>query len=124
MGMYTEMFVNIDLATNTPQNVIDVIQAMCENKFDAECLRDKPSRWSIMFNNGSYYSPLTECGKLTYDYIAKHYSLIAKGDIKNYESEIELFFEFIAPWSDTEFMGYSLYEESDTPTLMFKSNLE
>ncbi len=123
MGMYTEIFVNVDLIKSTPKSVIDVLKAMCDKDHEAECLNDKPSRWSILFNNGSYYTPHTECGKLTYDDISKHYSLIAKGDIKNYENEIEEFFRFIAPYSEADFMGYMQYEESDSPTLVYQHDL-
>lgn len=55
MGMYTEIFVNVDLKENTPNEVIEVLKAMCAKDSDAECLKDKPSRWSYLFNNGSFY---------------------------------------------------------------------
>jgi hypothetical protein len=122
MGMYTDIFVNVDFVTETPQSVIDVISAICNKDFDADCLKDKPRRWVMLFNNGSYYSPSTECGNLTYDEISKGYSLIGKGDIKNYEGDIEAFFEFIAPYVENNFMGYEQYEECDSPTLIYKSD--
>lgn len=119
MGMYTEVFVNTDLKPNTPKQVIDVLRAMCHLDDSAECLDGKPQRWPYMFNNGSYYTPLTQCASLTYDEIAGHWSIIAKGDIKNYEDEIEQFFEFIKPWCSTEFIGYMRYEEDREPTLVY-----
>jgi hypothetical protein len=121
MGMYTEIFVNVDLKNDTPISVIEVLTAMCNKDSDAKCLKDKPNRWSLMFNNGSYYHPLTECGRLTCDEISGHYSLIAKGDIKNYDSEIEQFFDYIAPWCENDFMGYHKYEEDREPTLVYKA---
>ena len=122
MGMYTEIFVNTDLKGDTPDSVIQVLKAMCERDGDAECLSDNPGRWSYMFSNGSYYTPSTECGKLTFNDIAKQYSLIAKGDIKNYEGEIEAFFEFIKPWCDNDFIGYYRHEGDREPTLVYSGN--
>lgn len=119
MGMYTEIYVNADLKKETPKEVIDVLAAMCEKDQEAVSLSDKPSRWAYLFNNGSYYLPLTECGKLTNDSITGQYSLIAKGDIKNYDGEIEQFFDFIKPWCEGEFIGYYRYEESREPTLVY-----
>lgn len=119
MGMYTEIFVNTNLKTDTPNEVIDVLKAMCDKDSTAQCLKDKPERWAYLFNNGSYYVASTECGMLTYDKISSKYSLLAKGDIKNYENEIEQFFEFIKPWCDNEFIGYYRYEESREPTLVY-----
>ena len=119
MGMYTEIYINCDLREGTPDEVINTLKAMCECDWESPYLKDTPSRWSMLFNNGSYHTPLTRCGNLTYDKIGKHYSLIAKGDIKNYENEIEQFFEWIKPYAEQEFIGYILFEESREPTLIY-----
>ena len=119
MGMYTEIYVNADLKKETPQDVIDVISAICEKNYEAKCLIGKPSMWGWLFNNGSYYLPLTECGKITKDSVSGIYSFIGKGDIKNYEGEIEQFFNFIKPWCEGEFIGYYRYEESREPVLVY-----
>ena len=121
MGMYTEIYVNVDLKKETPKEVLDVLQAIVDKNGQAECLKDKPDRWSLLFNSGSYYTPNTECGALTFDETSGIWSLIGKGDIKNYEGEIEAFFDYIMPWIDDEgFIGYSRYEESWSPKLYFK----
>ena len=125
MGMYTEIFVNVDLREDTPLDVIATLKAMCEKDGDSPLLQKKPRRWGYMFNDGSFYTPKTECGNLTYNDISKQWSLIAKGDIKNYEGEIESFFAWLMPYvdgEDGEFVGYSRYEESFTPDLVFLSN--
>ena len=124
MGMYTEIYVNVDLKEDTPIEVIKVLEAMCEGDMLSEYLVDKPRRWSYLFNNGSYYTPRTSCANITFDGIAGAYSLIGKGDIKNYDSEIQKFFEFIMPWVDAqegEFIGYSRYEEELLPRLLLKT---
>lgn len=119
MGMYTEIFVNVDLKQNTPDSVIEVLKAVCDIDVGATCLADKPHRWKYLFNNGSYYTPYTCVGKLTWDSISEQYSLIGKGDIKNYEGEIEAFFEFIKPWATDNFIGYYRQELDPQPTLVF-----
>jgi hypothetical protein len=121
--MYTEIYVNVDLKADTPKEVLDVLTAMCAKDSDSPHLADKPDRWWYMFNNGSYYTPLTACALLTHDEIGGNWSLLAKGDIKNYEGEIEAFFAWIMPYVDAEqgeFIGYSRYEEDQLPTLVVK----
>jgi hypothetical protein len=120
MGMYTEIFVNVDLKEGTPDEVIQTLKAICEKNCDSPFLVGRPHRWFELFNNGSYYTPRTECAALTFDAIGNQWSLIGKGDIKNYECEIEAFFAYIEPWVEDNFMGYMRYEENDEPTLMFK----
>ena len=119
--MYTEIYVNVDLKSDTPEDVIDVLRVMCGDK---EYPDDwgYPHRWSYLFNNGSYYTPNTSVAKLTFDNISGKFSLIGKGDIKNYNREIEKFFEFITPWVDgcgRTFIGYHRYEENTDPELVF-----
>ena len=121
MGMYTEIFVNVDLKPDTPDDVIQTLKAMCEKDYTSKYLEGKPERWAWLFGNGSYYTPLTECAKLTFDEIGGHYSLLAKGDIKNYAEEIEEFFKYIEPHCEDDFVGYHRYEEDREPTLVFKA---
>ncbi len=124
MGMYTEIYVNVDLKKETPDEVLNVLKSMCYHEgFDRDVyLKDKPLRWRLLFNDGSYYTPLTSCANLTFDKIRDAWSLLGKGDIKNYGGEIEAFFEWIKPWVDGipgDFIGYSRYEEDQVPTLHF-----
>ena len=120
MGMYTEIYVNVDLSKHTPSGVIDLLKAMSDGDSDSVEFNDKPMRWRYLFNNVSYYLPSTWACRLTFDDIAEQYSFIGKGDIKNYQQEIELFFEFIKPWADDDFIGYSRYEGNREPTLVYK----
>ena len=125
MAMYTEIYINVDLKKETPDDVIRVLKAMCYMLPNQECtevLVDYPDRWGSLFSNMSYYTPSTNCRFLEYDDITKRWSLLGKGDIKNYENEIEKFFEWIMPWIDAspgEFIGYSRYEDNDKPKLYF-----
>ena len=128
--MYTEIYINVDLKKETPDDVIQVLKAMCFMLPDQECsevLVDYPDRWCCLFSNMSYYTPSTQCRYLRFDSITDRWSLLGKGDIKNYNGEIEKFFEWIMPHIDGdpgEFIGYSRYEEDYEPTLMFLPNGE
>lgn len=117
--MYTEIYVNVDLKEDTPDNVIGVLREMCGEGLESG---NFPDRWSRLFKNGSYYTPNTECARLTYDDISRQWSLLGKGDIKNYEGEIEMFFDWIRPYVDGmpgDFIGYYRYEETTSPTLVY-----
>jgi len=122
MGMYTEIYVNVDLKKDLPPDVLAILKAMCGDE-DVNALKGKPSRWGYMFYSGSYYTPNVSCRVLEYDDISNQWSLLGKGDIKNYEQEIEKFFEWIDPYVDAEsgeFIGYKRYEENLNPTLIWK----
>lgn len=122
--MYTEIYVNVDLKSEVPEEVLAVLRAMCGDENQTP-LDDKPGRWRMLFGNGSYYTPLTSCANLTFDKIRNGWSLLGKGDIKNYGNEIEAFFEWLMPWVDGEegdFIGYKRYEESQTPELVLLAN--
>lgn len=118
--MYTEIYVNVDLDQETPEEVIEVLEAMCDQRmFKLEKL-GIPGKWAYLFCNGSYYTPGTCVSKLTYDKISERYSLIGKGDLKNYDREVEEFFAYIKPWVEPGFIGYHRYEEDIEPTLVYK----
>ena len=122
MGMYTEIYVSVDLKEDTPEFIIDILKAICYNGHE-RLLEGYPSRWEYLFKSGSYYTSNTCVAEITFSPISGQYSLIGKGDIKNYEDEIEQFFSFIESYVDTcgvrTFMGYSLYEESVEPILFY-----
>lgn len=120
--MYTEIFVNVDFKDDVPDSVIETVRKVCEKDFLWMDNNGHPSRWGLLFNNGSCYTTNTEVAILS-NCKFSGWSLIGKGDIKNYESEIEKFFQFIAPWVVNDFMGYMMYEEDSKPDLVFKSGI-
>ncbi len=121
--MYTEIYVNVDLKKETPDEIIEVLKAMCDmEESNKKVLEPYPDRWICLFSNMSYYTPSTRCRSLTYDDIKERWSLLGKGDIKNYGLDIEEFFEWIIPYVDGcpgDFIGYHRYEEQRVPTLVF-----
>ena len=122
MGMYTEIYVNVDLVEDVPEEVLEVLRVLCGDS-DKELPEEFPSRWKYLFSDMSYCTPSTRVSSLTFYDISKQWSLIGKGDIKNYNNEIEQFFEWIAPWCENDFIGYRRYEEQLVPTLVYRKEL-
>lgn len=134
MGMYTELVVGIRLKDDLPKHIMDVIKYMTVGGDTLVSLPDHPlfqsSRWEFLLRGSSYYFPVHESHtKLRLDgRLGRNTYLDARASIKNYTSEIEQFFDWICPYAesgygnDRTFLGYSLYEESDSPKLYFKDN--
>ena len=121
MGMYTEIYVNVDLVKTCPDHAVNVLKAMC-GEGDKSDLDGTPVMWAYLFNDGSYYTPNTQCKSLTWDENDGRYSLLGKGDIKNYGGEIEQFFEWLRPFVEGEegdFIGYMRYDDDREPTLIY-----
>ena len=123
MGMYTEIYVNVDLKKDTPDEVINALKAMCYMEdSDVKVLYPYPGMWEHLFSSNSYYTPNTWCSSLTYDEICNQWSLLGKGDIRNCQQEIQEFFEWIIPYVDGypgDFIGYHRHEDDKKPTLVF-----
>lgn len=136
MGMYTKINIIIKLKKETPKNIIEVIECMF-NGYDIEdmnaCGVEIPKH--DFFENdrrvwfpkscGSYYFTGTANSNIQYRNVDKEMVLHIDTDFKNYDDEIELFLDWIAPYVDAyekEFLGYSRYEEDLNPTLYFYSN--
>ena len=118
MGMYTEIYVNVDLKKETPQEIIDTLGQLCANVQPDGF----PKRSGALFSNGSYYTPFTFVRSLTYDTNLSRWSFLGKGDLKNYSGEVEHFFDWLMPWVDGspgDFVGYRRYELDQKPTLVF-----
>jgi hypothetical protein len=118
MGMYTEIYVNVDLKEDTPKDIVHVLRLIC----DGYTPDGFPSRTCCLFYNCSYCTPRTHVSHLTYDELGKQWSLLGKGDLLNYENEIDYFFTWLTPWVEGEpgdFIGYHRYEEAQEPTLVF-----
>lgn len=140
MGMYTEVVVKIDFTREQiGSNNFDILDYMFNPQTTLITENYKPNssivipdheffkchRWDSIGNSNSFYHhpnrvnswyfPDYEDGNSIY--------LFARNDLKNYDGEVEKFFD----WLNTlpimhkgDFIGYSLYEELDTPTIYNK----
>ena len=129
MGMYTELVLGIELYKGTPQEVIDILKYMTGeddlNLLHKDVLESHPffscDRWKYLFTMGSYYFDGQTHSELKYDDISKTYFLTTRSNLKNYNSEIDMFLDWIEPYVNTRDMwGYKRYEESEMPTIIFK----
>jgi hypothetical protein len=128
MGMYTKISVDLKFKENLPTEVVEALKAMVGEvdsnlysitNFPTHELFKIGCRWSYMLRCSSYYHTPFSLTKLHYDDISKHYYLVSSSDFKNYDNEVELFFDFVKDYVEEGFLGYSLYEENTVPTQYF-----
>ena len=127
MGMYTKLSIDLKFKENLPREVVTALEVMVGDKSTEDIVSSdlpnhnlfKTYRWDFMLQCYSYYHTPFSLTKLHYDDIAKSYYLTSSSDFKNYEDEINLFFDFIKDYVEAGFLGYSLYEEDEVPTLYF-----
>lgn len=121
MGMYTELFLQVQLNGDTPKDVINTLLYMGD-EYSGEEEIEQPfegSRWDFMFKCNSHYHFPLSIFKLTYlDYV-NEYLLFVRCDFKNYENEVGNFLDWVAPWvEDTygHYAGHYIYEGDKEPT--------
>ena len=130
MSMYTEIYVKAVLKEDVNINVIDVLKYMLG--MDNIELEDlilpnhslfTTNNWHYMLRSGSYYHVPYVVSLFEYNNISENYYLVVRSDFKNYQGEVEKFFDWISPYvekdGDKTFIGYSLYEEDYEPTLYY-----
>lgn len=127
MGMYTEIVVVANVK-NDPA-VIEVLKSLGSGGLMAQQKPDHPffqtDRHNMIFTCCSYYFTPATTFKLDFDKISDTWSLISRADLKNYDNEVEKFFDWIRPHleadSDT-MIGYSRYEEDREPVIYYGSD--
>jgi hypothetical protein len=126
MGMYTELIFGAELKKDTPNEVIEALKYMLgetETKPINFPLPDGRCEW--LFQGSSYYFAINNSvNKMWFDDIDKRWHLSTRSNIKNYESEIETFLEWIKPYIDggsggRDMYAIVIYEESDEPTVYY-----
>ena len=127
MGMYTELVLGVNLVRDVPKEVIDILEFMISGTFeDPEPITPdhplfKTDRWRTMLQSDSYYfggfsNSLISAPRFKDDV----YRLSIRSNLKNYDSEIELFLNWLTPYIETRgFIGYMRYEEYDDPWLIY-----
>lgn len=131
MGMYTEIYFRAELARDVPEYVVEYLQRMVGDIGETEHMFPEPEhelfscpRWSYLGCGGSAYFPITE-SKVVLDRHTAQWHVLFLANLKNYGGEIGKFFDWIDSFTDArqgEFLGYSLYEEDDNPTLYFRKS--
>ena len=123
--MYTELVCAVELKSDTPKKVIDILQKMVKNE-SVEGTEAEGFGW--IFNVSSAYFPGDSNSELNKD-IMDDYHLTIRLDCKNYGQEIQQFIAWIAPYCSggedeydddpDRFIGFMRYEEEIRPTLIF-----
>jgi hypothetical protein len=126
MGMYTELIFGAELKKDTPNQVIEALKYMIGET------KEKPSDFPLpdgrcerLFQGGSYYFAINNSAtKMWLDDIDEQWHISTRSNIKNYESEIETFLEWIKPYIDSgsggrDLYAITIYEEQDTPSLYY-----
>jgi hypothetical protein len=127
MGMYTELFLQVGLKSDTPKNVIDTLNYMLGNTEEVpDLVYTTQGRMMWMLQSSSFYHyPFAHSHLDRIDYSNSYY-LFVRCDLKNYSNEIEEFLDFISPHvdgRDCKYQGHYLYEGSEFPTrLSFHSD--
>ena len=128
MGMYTDFCFDAKLKKNTPTEIIELLKNWQDWDWNPAVLPAHPffslSSWRCIGSDMSYYFDGPGYFNCTFDEIANSYYLQVRGNLKNYESEIETFIEWITPYLNKtpgEFLGFYRYEEYDEPTLVYMS---
>lgn len=132
MGMYTELSMRCELKKDVPQYVIDTLKLMLDHEpsidetdWPKETIGVITGRQKWMLLSASYYLHPFSKSFLDYDPMTRTYFLSTLFNIKNYDKEIEGFIEWLTPFIDANdgtFLGYRLYEEGNTPQLLFHPN--
>ena len=130
MSMHTEIYVKAVLKKDVDDNVVNIIKYMLG--IDDVELEDftipshslfETDRWDSMLRSGSYYHVPYTVKLFEYNDVSENYYLVVRSDFKNYDGEIEKFFDWIKQYLEQDyyktFMGYSLYEEDDEPKLYY-----
>ena len=125
MGMYTEFFFRAELKLDrATDQAVELLRnsGMVQPTLQAEHPFFHCSRWTMLLNGGSAYHP-TRGFHLPFAPKGDSPKLFIHSSFKNYEEEIEKFMDWIDPMVDEPagtFLGYSLYEQDEQPTLYYK----
>ena len=127
MGMYTEIYLGVDLKEDTPREIISWLAAHIDKSSTYEkvrCLAPeilRGTRFEIL-SGDSYYFYAQQHISFVFDEISHSYHFTLVCNIKNYDNEIQKLLDLIRPYLDmypNEHMGHIRYEEDDTPTFLF-----
>ena len=132
MGMYTKVSFIIPIKTNTPKEIREILIALIEGDLEEHSNLPKhkffeTKRFHYFAQTDSFYFTGTSNSAVKYPF--RHWRdeesetivLHIDSDFKHCD-EIELFLDWVKDYMEiptSEFIGYTLYEEDERPTLWF-----
>lgn len=121
--MFTELIFGAALKKETPSEVIETLRYMVGDIEEPQKLAFDVGRNPLW--GGSYYFGVNESvSKIWFDNIDNQWHISTRSNIKNYDSEIEQFLEWVKPWIEDgsgarDMYAIVIYEESDEPTIYY-----
>lgn len=127
MGMYTEIIFGASLKESTPMDVIGTINVLITGDIIPACFKlDTRLRWLLKGGSDSFYfgSRNNPPAVFVFNDISKTWALTFRGNIKNYDNEIEEFLNWIKPWIEKgsgtrDMYAIVTYEEAEEPTIFY-----
>lgn len=126
MGIYTEINVCFDLHRDTSKEVVDILHSLIDGIDEPTVLPEheffKCDRWRMVACCDSYYFGGFTNNKMIFDTISKTWKINIRANLKNYDSEIEKFLDWLAPNIETNgFIGYAKigYTKFKNPILVY-----
>jgi hypothetical protein len=126
VGMYTALHLGIELKSDTPGEVKEILKAMVAGIEPKQTPPDHPffkiRGWHWTLVSDSYYFKHQSHVEFKYDTTAKRYFLSVTCNLKNYDEDIEKFLDWLTPYinaSPGDWLGYTMYEEDTRPTNIF-----
>lgn len=135
MGMYTEIVVKLQFDKEVGNDNYKILSYLF-NPLDVNEKEDliipehdffKCSRWESIGHCSSFYhhpNNVSDWYVLSFRIEDVSTYAFSRSDLKNYDNEIEKFFDWYSTLNTNEcigdFIGYSLYEEDNTPTIYNK----
>lgn len=136
MGMYTEVYFNAEVR----KDVAEWVESLEWEGlgFDGHPFFSCDRWWSVFRGASAYFNgpawirvvPCEEDEYGKYGPEAEKWAMLSlRASLKNYDNEVEYFFDWIRPFlregtggGSRGMIGYSLYEESDEPTIYYELN--
>jgi len=124
MGMYTELYLAVELDKDLPKDLVKFFMELSNDDFGVEenlptCFQGK-TRIAYMGHMDSYYFDSIPMIDFKYDTISKSYFLTTIFNLKNYEDEIDIILNVLTPYILTKgHIGHMRYEESISPTTLY-----
>ncbi len=140
MGTYTEILVRAQISRQTPDHVKalllelfgeggnDPVAVLAEHpnapEFDHAFFR--APRWQAVGSCSSFYHIPTPMGGVAREgFVEPAYYIFHRSDLKNYDNEITLFWEWSRPYlvpATGRCVGWTWYEEAEAPTLVLRED--
>ena len=119
--MYTELMLAVDLKKDTRKDIINWIMEMNKDDHNYDLIEEicPTEMKDTRFSSGLLASSLL----FDFDSISNSYHLTFLTNVKDYSSEVDKLVDLLMPYIDMnrgEMCGYTRYEESIEPTIIYK----